>query len=147
MRNYYFIFRIDLITQLVEYYPFKIRVASSNLAGITKNKFYNQIIMIETIKQKIKELESKKFELEVLINNEEKLLKEEIAKESDLVKGLAEYIKYKNYPTELYNTFGRDFGEYDNFKDIRLKIVYNYGYTDVVGLTDEQFEQLNDLFN
>ena len=36
-------------------------------------------------------------------------------------------------------------GVYDDYKDIELKIVDSIGYTDVVGLTKEEFKRLEKL--
>ena len=50
------------------------------------------------------------------------------------------------YPTELYDCFSIEGGDYDDFTDdVELKIVYRYGYTDVVGLSEEEFIRLQKL--
>lgn len=92
---------------------------------------------IEQLKERKAKLESELIQ----VNNS---IKEE-CKKLPFVEGLAEYIKYQEYPTKLYHKFGMDHGERDSFDKAQLKVVYNYGYTDVVGLTNEEFEQLEKL--
>lgn len=92
---------------------------------------------LEQLKEKKKQLES---ELQVVQYS----IKKELHN-LPFIEGLAEYIKLQEYPTELYNKFGMDGGEYDYFGKAQLKIVYNYGYTDVIGITKEEFEQLQNL--
>lgn len=99
---------------------------------------------IETLKNNIQTLNDAISNMQKEIENKKDLLKEEFLK-LGRVKGLAEYIRYMGYPRELYSSWGSDPGEYDKFGDIRIKIVYYYGYTDVVGLTDEEFSQLSSL--
>ena len=91
-----------------------------------------------SLKEKISDLE-----LQIRTVNDE--IKEEISKIGDIVEELAVYIKLNNYPTEIYPMFSIDSGEYDNYKHIRLKIVYNYGYTDISGLTKEEFDKLENI--
>ena len=45
----------------------------------------------------------------------------------------------------IYPVFSYDSGEYDKYKNIKLKIVWEWGYTDVVGLTKEEFKRLEDI--
>ena len=91
---------------------------------------------------KILSLKEKISDLELQIRTVKDEIKEEISKIGDIVEELAVYIKLNNYPTEIYPEFGIDSGEYDNYKHIRLKIVYDYGYTDILGLTKEEFNKL-----
>ena len=91
-----------------------------------------------SLKEKISDLE-----LQIRTVNDE--IKEEISKIGDIVEELAVYIKLNNYPTEIYPVFGIDSGKYDSYKHIRLKIVYDYGYTDVLGLTKEEFDKLENI--
>lgn len=100
--------------------------------------------MIEQLKERKVKLESQIQELQFTIIDINNLIKEECQK-LPFVEGLAEYIKIQEYPTELYDCFGMDSGEYDSFGKARLKIVYNWDYTDVIGLTKEEFEQLENL--
>ena len=72
----------------------------------------------------------------------ERTIIEKINSLDNIVEELALYISRKHYPTEIYPCFGIDNGEYDSYKDISLKIVWNYGYTDVVGLSAEDFMKL-----
>ena len=95
------------------------------------------MVTLEQLKEKKKQLDLESQEIHNAI-------KEELNK-LPFVEGLAEYIKYQAYPTDLFNKFGIDSGDYDSFGKVQLKIVYNYGYTDVVGLTKEEFEQLENL--
>lgn len=99
---------------------------------------------IDRIKDQIRTIEEEIYESKLKINVLTKQLKEEYLKLGK-VKGLAGYIISMGYPTELYSCWGTDSGEGDKFGDIRLKVVYNYGYTDVVGLTVEEFNQLEEL--
>lgn len=72
-------------------------------------------------------------------------LKESILNDSHLskIEQLAFYLMLKKYPTDaLYDSFSWDNGEYDSFGDIQIKICYNYGYTDIVGLSKEEFKEL-----
>lgn len=94
---------------------------------------------------KINALKTKIIDLELQIRAIEKETKEELSKLGDLVEELALYIKLNNYPKEIYSTFSTDIGEYDNYKHIKLKVVYNYGYTDIVGLTEQEFNRLENL--
>ena len=71
----------------------------------------------------------------------ERTIIEKINSLDNIVEELALYISTKHYPTEIYPCFGIDSGEYDSYKDISLKIVWN-GYTDVVGLSAEDFMKL-----
>ena len=97
---------------------------------------------MKEIEDKINELDNKISELQEERRGLLKCLKEEYLKLGK-VKGLASYIKYMEYPCELYNSFGTDSGDlYDSFGSIRIKVVYNYGYTDIVGLTNEEFTEL-----
>lgn len=89
--------------------------------------------------------EIKKKQME--INHLNYIIKQKIDSIGDIVEELALYIKINKYPTELYPVFSYESGEYDEYKSIRLKIVYDYGYTDVVGLTQQQFECLKELVN
>ena len=89
--------------------------------------------------------EIKKKQME--INHLENTIKQKIISIGDIVKELALYIKINKYPTELYPVFSYESGEYDEYKNIRLKIVYDYGYTDVVGLSQQQFERLKEIIN
>ena len=63
----------------------------------------------------------------------------------DIVKEVALYIKIKGYPTEIYLIYNSDFEIYDSYKDVELKIMKSYGYTDIVGLTREEFTRLKKL--
>ena len=72
----------------------------------------------------------------------ERTIIEKINSLDNIVEELALYISTKHYPTEIYPDYGIDSGEYDFYKDICLKIVWNCGYTDVVGLSDEEFMKL-----
>jgi len=75
----------------------------------------------------------------------EKELEEHFLK-MDKVEGLAAYIKYKGFNIgSFYNCFGSDIGDCYRFGDIRIKVVYNYGYTDIEGLTEEEFKQFRSL--
>lgn len=96
------------------------------------------------MKTKIELLKEKRDSLNNEIREIDEKVKQEFS-DMDLVKGLAEYIRFKEYPTEIYSVFSIDPGDRDQFRGIQLKVVYNYWYTDVVGLTKEQFEELGNL--
>ena len=93
------------------------------------------------MKELIKELKSIQSEIELLENQ----IKEKIGSVNDIVKEVALYMKIKDYPTEIYDVFSYESGVYDDYKDVELKIVYSQGYTDVVGLTKEEFKKLENL--
>ena len=93
------------------------------------------------MKELIKELQGIQSEIESLENK----IKEKIGSINDIVKEVALYIKIKGYPTEIYDVFSYESGVYDDYKDVELKIVYSQGYTDVVGLTREEFTRLKKL--
>ena len=93
------------------------------------------------MKELIKELQNIQSEIELL----EDKIKEKIGSINDIVKEIALYIKIKGYPTEIYDVFSYEAGVYDDYKDVELKIVESYGYTDIVGLTNEEFTRLKKL--
>ena len=93
------------------------------------------------MKELIKELQGIQSEIESLENK----IKEKIGSINDIVKEVALYIKIKGYPTEIYDVFSYESGVYDDYKDVELKIVESYGYTDIVGLTKEEFTRLENL--
>ena len=93
------------------------------------------------MKELIEELQNIQSEIESLENK----IKEKLSSINDIVKEVALYIKIKGYPTDIYDVFSYESGVYDDYKDVELKIVYSYGYTDVVGLTREEFTRLKKL--
>ena len=93
------------------------------------------------MKELIKELQGIQSEIELL----EDKIKEKIGSINDIVKEVALYIKIKGYPTDIYPVFSYESGDYDKYKNIELKIVWEWGYTDVVGLTKEEFKRLEDI--
>ena len=93
------------------------------------------------MKELIEELQNIQSEIESLENK----IKEKIGSINDIVKEVALYIKIKGYPTDIYDVFSYESGVYDDYKDIELKIVDSIGYTDVVGLTKEEFKRLEKL--
>ena len=95
------------------------------------------------MKELIKELQNIQSEIEYLENK----IQEKIGSINDIVKEVALYMKIKDYPTEIYDVFSYESGVYDDYKDVELKIVYSQGYTDVVGLTREEFKRLENLLN
>lgn len=72
----------------------------------------------------------------------ERTIMEKISSLDNIVEELALYIISKHYPTEIYSCNGFDEGEYDSYNGISLKIVWNYDYTEVVGLSPEDFMKL-----
>ena len=99
----------------------------------------------EKIIDKISYLKKEIFKLNLQITNLQDEIKEELSHIGDIVEELAIYIKLNNYPTKIYPVFSFDGGEYDTYKNIELKIVYERDYTDVVGLTKEEFKRLKDI--
>ena len=95
------------------------------------------------MKELIEELQNIQSEIEHL----EDKIKEKLSSINDIVKEVALYIKIKGYPTDIYDVFSYESGVYDDYKDVELKIVESYGYTDVVGLTREEFARLKKLLN
>ena len=93
------------------------------------------------MKELIKELQGIQSEIELL----EDKIKEKIGSINDIVKEIAIYIKIKGYPTDIYDVFSYEAGVYDDYKEVELKIVESYGYTDIVGLTNEEFTRLKKL--
>ena len=93
------------------------------------------------MKELIKELQNLQSEIELL----EDKIKEKIGSINDIVKEVALYIKIKGYPTDIYDVFSYEAGVYDDYKEVELKIVESYGYTDIVGLTNEEFTRLKKL--
>ena len=94
---------------------------------------------------KISSLKKKIFNLNLQITTLQDEIKEELSHIGDIVEELAIYIKLNNYPTKIYPVFSFDGGEYDIYKNIKLKIVDEWDYTDVVGLTKEEFKRLKDI--
>ena len=93
------------------------------------------------MKELIKELQSIQSEIGLL----EDIIKEKLNSINDIVKEIALYIKIKGYPTEIYPINNSDFEIYDSYKDVELKIMKSYGYTNIVGLTKEEFTRLKNL--
>lgn len=99
----------------------------------------------EKIMNKISYLKREIFKLNLQIENLQDEIKEELSHIGDIVEELAVYIKLNNYPTKIYPVFSFDGGEYDTYKNIELKIVDEWDYTDVVGMTKEEFKRLEDI--
>ena len=100
----------------------------------------------EKIMVKISSLQKEISNLNLQITTLQDEIKEELSQFRDIVEELAAYIKLNNYPTKIYPVFSyTDDGEYDEYKNIELKVSYHYGYTDVVGLTKEEFKRLEDI--
>ena len=93
------------------------------------------------IEEKIKKYRKLQAELQTL----EMDIKDHFKGFEDPVKGLAEYIKFMQYPSDLYDCFSMDPGDYDDFNDVELKVAYSYDYTEVVGLSKEEFIRLQKL--
>ena len=93
------------------------------------------------MKELIEELQNIQSEIESL----EDKIKEKLSSINDIVKEVALYIKINDYPTDIYPVFSYESGVYDDYKDVELKIVYSQGYTDIVGLTREEFIRLKKL--
>jgi hypothetical protein len=104
--------------------------------------------MLQEIDNKLERLRAFKdslMEMERKLEKEKaKLLREKYEK-LDIVHGLYLYLKSREYPLDLYDCCGIDRGEWDMFKHVKIKVVYDYDYTDVIGLTKRQFKKLNKL--
>ena len=82
------------------------------------------------LKAKISELEAKQAKIVSEINNA-------LLSEKDIVQAVYAYMVINELPTnQIFNSFSIDHGEYHRIGDIRLKAVYDYAYTDIVGLTE-----------
>lgn len=117
---------------------------------LADRKDYHFLITIKTIinimeTNKLLSLKKEISNLELQIKAKRDEINKELSQIGDIVKELAVYIKLNNYPTEIYPVFSFDEGEYDKYKNIELKIVDTWGYTDVVGLTKEEFKRLEDI--
>lgn len=104
--------------------------------------------MLQEIDNKLERLRAFKgslMEMERKLEKERnKLIKEKYEK-LDIVHGLFLYLKSREYPLDIYDSCGIDMGDWDMFKHVKIKVVYNYCYTDVMGLTKKQFKKLNKL--
>lgn len=98
----------------------------------------NKLETLRTLNYVLSELE------EALEKERARLLREKYEK-TDIVHGLFLYLKSREYPLDIYNSCGIDMGEWDMFKHVKIKVVYDYCYTDVMGLTKKQFKKLNKL--
>ena len=93
----------------------------------------------------ISSLQKEISNLELQIGTLQDKMQKELSQIGDIVEELAAYIKLNEYPTDIYPVFSYESGEYDKYKNIELKIVWEWGYTDVVGLTKEEFKRLEDI--
>ena len=105
--------------------------------------------METTIKEKtmsnLSSLQKEISNLELQIGTLQDKMQKELSQIGDIVEELAAYIKLNKYPTDIYPVFSYESGDYDKYKNIELKIVWEWGYTDVVGLTKEEFKRLKDI--
>ena len=105
--------------------------------------------METTIKEKtmnnISSLQKEISNLELQIGTLQDKMQKELSQLGDIVEELAVYIKLNEYPTDIYPVFSYESGEYDKYKNIELKIVWEWGYTDIVGLTKEEFKRLENI--
>lgn len=106
--------------------------------------------MLQEIDNKLERLRAFKgslMEMERKLEKERnKLIKEKYEK-LDIVHGLYLYLKSMGYPLDIYDSCGIDMGDWDMFKHVKIKAVYDYCYTDVMGLTKKQFKKLNKLIS
>ena len=93
----------------------------------------------------ISSLQKEISNLELQIKTKRDKINKELSQIGDIVEELAAYIKLNEYPTDIYPVFSYESGEYDKYKNIELKIVWEWGYTDVVGLKKEEFKRLEDI--
>ena len=98
--------------------------------------------------EKIKLMQKDIKALEAKIRSLNAKIFDELRKMDDIVAEVALYIIFKGYPKEV-----RSFPEtyktikYDNYKNIKLKPYGNYGLTDIIGLTEEEFKKLCQYLN
>lgn len=97
---------------------------------------------MKEVLEKIKLIQKDIAILEAKIHTLNSKAIEELQKMDDIAAEVAAYIILNKYPKEIYPCFGTDQGEQDRYKNIILKVVYYYDYTDVVGLTEEEFTRL-----
>lgn len=83
-------------------------------------------------------------QLDIVLETKRTLLKEKY-ENLNIVHGLYLYLKSMEYPLDIYNSCGIDSGKWDKFKHVEIKAVYNYDYTDIIGLTKKQFRKLQNL--
>lgn len=106
--------------------------------------------MLQEIESKLETLRTLNYvlsELEEALEKERTRLLREKYEKTDIVRGLFLYLKSMEYPLEIYDSCGIDRGEWDKFKHVEIKAVYDYGYTDIMGLTKKQFKKLNKLIS
>lgn len=104
--------------------------------------------MLQEINNKLETLRTLNYvlsELEEALEKERARLLREKYEKLDIVHGLYLYLRNREYPLDLYDCCGIDSGEWDMFKHVKIKVVYGYGYTDIMGLTKKQFKKLNKL--
>ena len=96
---------------------------------------------IKSIKKDIKALEAKIHSLNAKIFDE-------LRKLNDISAEVALYIIFKGYPKEV-RSFPKTYEtiKYDSYKNIKLKPYGNYGLTDIIGLTEEEFKKLCQYLN
>lgn len=97
--------------------------------------------------EKLDKLYEEKQKLEREIYESETHFKKELLEKKSLVDGFLEYMRFKGYPDEVYSEFGIDSGIRDSFGKVQIKVVYNYGYTDIVGLSDEEWKLFVEKIN
>lgn len=106
--------------------------------------------MLENINNKLETLRTLNYvlsKLEKALEKERTRLLREKYEKTDIVHGLFLYLKSMEYPLDIYDSCGIDRGEWDKFKHVKIKAVYDYGYTDIMGLTKKQFNKLNKLIS
>ena len=97
---------------------------------------------MKEVLEKIKSIQKDIAILEAKIHTLNSKAIEELQKMDDIAAEVAAYIILNKYPKEIYPCFSTDQGEQDRYKNITLKVVYYYDYTDIVGLTEEEFTKL-----
>ena len=73
---------------------------------------------------------------------------DELRNLNDISAEIAIYIIFKGYPKEV-RSFPKTYEtiKYDSYKNIKLKPYSNYGFTDIIGLTEEEFKKLRQYLN
>ena len=96
---------------------------------------------IKSMQKDIKALEAKIYSLNAKIFDE-------LRKLNDIAAEVAIYIIFKGYPKEV-RSFPKTYEtiKYDSYKNIKLKPYGSYGFTDIIGLTEEEFKKLCQYLN
>ena len=112
-------------------------------------KLISKIKNARTIADIIQVVHVKNSTLESEIDRLNDQLKESILNNSNFsrVEKLAVYLNLKGYPTDLYEVSSLDNSKWDSFGDIKIKGCRYYWYTNIMGLSEEEFIELVAIMN